>query len=60
MSATLWVAKEVGVKKDNIGEKKEPWWKRRFESDKDQSEKGYQQAGKGKTKRNWRKRKEKD
>ena len=57
MAATLWVAKEVGVKKDNIGEKKEPWWKRRFESDKTSLS---QQAGKGKTKRNWRKRKEKD
>ena len=34
MAAALWVAKEVGVKKDNIGEKKEPRWKRRFESDK--------------------------
>ena len=34
MAAALWVAKEVGVKKDNIGEKKGPRWKRRFESDK--------------------------
>ena len=33
MAAALWVAKEVGVKKDKIGEKKEPWWKRRIESD---------------------------
>ena len=49
MAAALWVAKEVGVKKDNIGEKKEPRWKRRFESDKTSLS---QQAGKGKTKRN--------
>ena len=34
MAAALWVAKEVGVKKDNTGEKKEPQWKRTFESDK--------------------------
>ena len=33
MAAALWVAKEVGVKKGKIGEKKEPWWKRRTESD---------------------------
>ena len=33
MPAALWVAKEVGVRKDKIGEKKEPWWKRRIESD---------------------------
>ena len=33
MTAALWVAKEVGVKKDKTGEKKEPWWKRRIESD---------------------------
>ena len=33
MAATLWVAKEVGVKKGNIAEKKEPWWKRRIETD---------------------------
>ena len=33
MATALWVAKEVGVKKDKIGEKKEPWWKRRIESD---------------------------
>ena len=32
MAAALWVAKEVGVKKGKIGEKKEPWWKRRIES----------------------------
>ena len=31
MAAALWVAKEVGVKKDNIGEKRR--WKRGFESD---------------------------
>ena len=29
MAAAVWFAKEVGVKKDKIGEKKEPWWKRR-------------------------------
>ena len=33
MAATIWVTKEVGVKKDKIGQKKEPWWKRRIESD---------------------------
>ena len=33
MAAALWVAKEVGVKKDKIGEKEQPWWKRRIESD---------------------------
>ena len=35
MAAALWVAKEVGVMKDKIGEKKEEskWWKRRIESD---------------------------
>ena len=33
MSATLWVAKEVGVKKGKIGKEKEPSWKRRIESD---------------------------
>ena len=33
MAAAPWVAKEVGVKKGKIGEKKEPWWKRRIETD---------------------------
>ena len=33
MAAASWVAKEVGVKKGKIGEKREPWWKRRIESD---------------------------
>ena len=33
MAAALWVAKEVGVKKGNIAEKKEPRWKRRIETD---------------------------
>ena len=33
MSAALQVAKVVGVKKGKIGEKKEPWWKSRTESD---------------------------
>ena len=33
MTAVLWVAKEVGVKRGKIGEKKEPWWKRTIESD---------------------------
>ena len=33
MAAALWIAKEVGIKKGKIGEKKEPWWKRRIESD---------------------------
>ena len=33
MAAALWVAKEVGVKKGKSEEKKEPWWKRRIESD---------------------------
>ena len=33
MAAALWVAKEVGVKKDKIGKRKESWWKRRIESD---------------------------
>ena len=32
MAAAFWVAKEVGVKKGKIGEKKEPWWKKRIES----------------------------
>ena len=25
MAAAIWVTKEVGVKKDKIGQKKEPW-----------------------------------
>ena len=33
MTAGFWVAKEVGVKKGKIGDKKEPWRKRRIESD---------------------------
>ena len=33
MVAALWVAKEVGVKKGKIEEEKEPWSKRRIESD---------------------------
>ena len=33
MPAALWVAKEVGVKKRKIGDKKERWWKRRIQSD---------------------------
>ena len=33
MAAAVWVAKEVGVKKDKREEEKEPWWKRRIESD---------------------------
>ena len=33
MASALWVAKEVGVKKDKIGKRKESWWKRRIESD---------------------------
>ena len=33
MAAALWVSKEFGEKKDKIGERKEPWWKRRIESD---------------------------
>ena len=33
MAPALWVSKEVGVKKSKIGEKKEPWWKSRIESD---------------------------
>ena len=33
MAAALWVTKEVGVKKGKIGEHKEPWWKKRAESD---------------------------
>ena len=33
MTAAFWVAKEVGVKKGKIGEQKEPWWKRKTESD---------------------------
>ena len=33
MAAALWVAKEIGVKKGKRGKKKEPWWKRRIESD---------------------------
>ena len=32
-AAALSIAKAVGVKKCKIGEKKEPWWKRRTESD---------------------------
>ena len=31
MAAALWVAKEVGMRKDKRGEKNEPWWKRRTE-----------------------------
>ena len=33
MAAILSFANEVGVKKRKIGEKKEPWWKRRIQSD---------------------------
>ena len=33
MAAALWVSKEFGEKKDKIGGKKEPWLKRRIESD---------------------------
>ena len=33
MAAALWLAKEVAVKKGTRGEKKEPWWKRKIESD---------------------------
>ena len=33
MTAALWVAKKVGVRKGKIGEKKEQWWKKRIESD---------------------------
>ena len=33
MAAALWLAKEVAVKKGKRGEKKEPWWKRKIESD---------------------------
>ena len=33
MAAAPWVAKEVGVKKGKIVQKKEPWWKRRIEKD---------------------------
>ena len=32
-AAALGVAKDVGVKKSKRGEQKEPWWKRRTESD---------------------------
>ena len=33
MTAALQFAKEVGVKKSKIREKKELWWKRRLEND---------------------------
>ena len=33
IAAAFWIAKEVGVINNKIGEKKEPWWKRRIESD---------------------------
>ena len=33
MTATLQAAKEVGMKKDKKGEKKQPWWKRRTQRD---------------------------
>ena len=33
IAATLWFTKEVAVQKGERGEKKEPWWKRRIESD---------------------------
>ena len=33
MAAALWLAKEVAMKKGKRGEKKEPWWKRKIESD---------------------------
>ena len=33
MAADLWVAKEVGIKKNKKGEKEEPCWKRRIKSD---------------------------
>ena len=32
MTAVLWVAKGVGLKKGKRGEKKNPWWKSRIES----------------------------
>ena len=58
VAAALWVAKEVGVKKGKIGEKKERWWKRRIENDitnlrrginKLERERRGETAGKGKT-----------
>ena len=33
MAATLWVAKEVGVKKGKIAENEEPCWKRKIEGE---------------------------
>ena len=33
IAAVLWIAKEVGAMKGKRGEKKEPWWRRRIESD---------------------------
>ena len=33
MAAALWLGKEVAMKKGKRGEKKEPWWKRKIESD---------------------------
>ena len=32
LARALWVAKEVGMKKGKIGDRKEPWWERRIES----------------------------
>ena len=54
MTAALWVVKEVGVKKGNIGEKEEPWWKIRIESDitnlRRERERRGETGGKGKKK----------
>ena len=33
MAAALWISKDVGVQKGKTGEKKQPWLKRRIESD---------------------------
>ena len=59
MAAALWVAKEVGMRKDKRGEKYEPWWKRRIEMILPLKNK-YQETEKGKTRRNWSNGKDKD
>ena len=33
MAAALWISKDVGVQNSKTGEKKQPCWKRRIESD---------------------------
>ena len=60
----LWqqplVRKKVAVRKGKIGKKKEPWWKRRLESDITNVRRDINSVEREKDRRNWRERKEKD